>query len=101
MRVLIVEVDVIGTVYGAHLAAGNTVSVLSHRPGTDATAARGLSARDVVTGRRRRLAGPPRGLRCMGRCGPSDVQHRSRRGSPRTGPFWCSCARPSLMPSVP
>jgi 2-dehydropantoate 2-reductase len=53
MRVLIVGAGVIGTVYGVHLAAaGNMVSVLSHRPGTDATAARGLSARDVLTGKR-------------------------------------------------
>ena len=36
MKVLIVGAGVIGTVYGAHLAAaGNTVSVLCHRPRTD------------------------------------------------------------------
>ena len=40
---------VIGTVYGAHLAAaGSTVSVLSHGPRTEDVAAGGLSARDVL-----------------------------------------------------
>ena len=53
MKVLIVGAGVIGTVYGAHLAAaGNTVSVLSHGPRTDEVAAAGLSARDVLGGRR-------------------------------------------------
>src|ERR1700691_1898962 len=53
MKVLIVGAGVIGTVYGAHLAAaGNAVSVLSHRPGTDEVAGRGLSARDVIDGSR-------------------------------------------------
>ena len=49
MKVLIVGAGVIGTVYGAHLAAaGNAVSVLSHPPGTDEVASRGLSAVDVL-----------------------------------------------------
>ena len=49
MRVLIVGAGVIGTVYGAHLAAaGSTVSVLSHGPRTEDVAAGGLSARDVL-----------------------------------------------------
>src|SRR5580693_440723 len=53
MRVLVVGVGVIGTVYGAHLAAaGNTVWVLSHGPRTDEVAAGGLRARDVLGGRR-------------------------------------------------
>jgi 2-dehydropantoate 2-reductase len=53
MKVLIVGAGVIGTVYGAHLAAmGNTVSVLSHGPRTDEVAAGGLSARDVLSGHR-------------------------------------------------
>ena len=53
MKVLIVGAGVIGTVYGAHLAAtGNTVSVLSHGPRTDEVAAAGLSARDVLSGQR-------------------------------------------------
>lgn len=51
MRVLIVGAGVIGTVYGAHLGAGgHTISVLSHRPGTDGVAANGLVARDVLGG---------------------------------------------------
>ena len=50
---LIVGAGVIGTVYGAHLAAaGNKVSVLSHPPRTDEVAAGGLCARNVL-GRRR------------------------------------------------
>jgi 2-dehydropantoate 2-reductase len=53
MRVLIVGAGVIGTVYGAHLAAaGDMVSVLSHGSRTDEVAASGLSARDVVSGER-------------------------------------------------
>ena len=53
MRVLVVGVGVIGTVYGAHLAAaGNTVWVLSHGPRTDEVAAGGLRARDVLGGGR-------------------------------------------------
>ena len=49
MRVLIAGAGLIGTVYGAHLAAaGSTVSVLSHGPRTDEVAAGGLSARDVL-----------------------------------------------------
>ena len=55
MKVLVVGAGVIGTVYGAHLAAaGNTVSVLSHGPRTDEVAAGGLSARDVLGGGRAR-----------------------------------------------
>jgi ketopantoate reductase len=51
VKVLIVGAGVIGTVYGAHLAAaGNTVSVLSHGGRTDEIAAGGLSARDVAGG---------------------------------------------------
>ncbi len=50
---LIVGAGVIGTVYGAHLAAaGNKVSVLSHPPRTDEVAAGGLCARDVLGGGR-------------------------------------------------
>ncbi len=50
---LIVGAGVIGTVYGAHLAAaGNKVSVLSHPPRTDEVAAGGLCARDVLGGDR-------------------------------------------------
>jgi 2-dehydropantoate 2-reductase len=53
MKMLIVGAGVIGTVYGAHLAAaGNTVSVLSHGPRTDEVATGGLSARDVLSGQR-------------------------------------------------
>jgi 2-dehydropantoate 2-reductase len=53
MKVLVVGAGVIGTVYGAHLAAaGNTVSVLSHGPRTDEVAAGGLCARDVLGGGR-------------------------------------------------
>ena len=53
MKMLIAGAGVIGTVYGAHLAAaGNTVSVLSHGPRTDEVAAGGLSARDVLSGQR-------------------------------------------------
>src|SRR6516164_3460057 len=53
MRVLIVGAGVIGTVYGAHLgAAGHAVSVLRHPPRTGDVAARGLAARDALTGRR-------------------------------------------------
>ncbi len=51
MRVLIVGAGVIGTVYGAHLAAaGNAVSVLSHPPRTDEISSRGLAARNVLGG---------------------------------------------------
>ena len=43
----------IGTVYGAHIAAaGNQVSVLSHGPRTGEVAAGGLCARDVLGGGR-------------------------------------------------
>jgi ketopantoate reductase len=48
MKVLIVGAGVIGTVYGAHLAAaGDRVCVLSHGRRTDDVAAAGLSARDA------------------------------------------------------
>jgi 2-dehydropantoate 2-reductase len=51
MRVLIVGAGVIGTVYGAQLAAAKAeVSVLSHGPRADEVAAAGLSARDVLAG---------------------------------------------------
>jgi 2-dehydropantoate 2-reductase len=51
MKVLIVGAGVVGTVYGAHLAAaGNAVSVLSHEPRTDEVAAGGLCAREVTGG---------------------------------------------------
>jgi 2-dehydropantoate 2-reductase len=52
MKMLIVGAGVIGTVYGAHLAAaGNQVSVLSHGRRTDEVGAAGLCARDVLGGR--------------------------------------------------
>lgn len=52
MITLIVGAGVIGTVYGAHLAAaGHEVCVLSHGLRTDEVAAGGLSARDVLDGR--------------------------------------------------
>jgi len=52
MRVLIVGSGVIGTVYGAHLAAGgHAVSVLKHSARTEQVAAGGLEARDVLGGR--------------------------------------------------
>jgi 2-dehydropantoate 2-reductase len=51
VKVLIVGAGVIGTVYGAQLAAaGATVGVLSHGPRTDQVAAAGLTARDVLRG---------------------------------------------------
>ena len=50
MKVLIVGAGVIGTVYGAHLAAaGNQVSVLSHGPRTGEVTAGGMRARDVLS----------------------------------------------------
>jgi ketopantoate reductase len=50
---LIVGAGVIGTVYGAHLAAaGNSVCVLSHGPRTDEVAVTGLRARNVQGGTR-------------------------------------------------
>jgi 2-dehydropantoate 2-reductase len=53
MKMLIVGAGVIGTVYGAHLAAaGNQVSVLSHGSRTDEVASGGLCARDVIGGGR-------------------------------------------------
>ena len=49
MRVLVIGAGVIGTVYGAQLAAaGHPVSVLRHGPRTDEVARLGLVARDVV-----------------------------------------------------
>ena len=51
MKVLVVGAGVVGTVYGAHLAAaGNAVSVLTHGPRTDDVAAGGLCAREVIGG---------------------------------------------------
>jgi 2-dehydropantoate 2-reductase len=51
VKMLIVGAGVIGTVYGAHIAAaGNKVSVLSHPPRTDEVAAGGVRARDVLDG---------------------------------------------------
>ena len=53
MKMLIVGAGVIGTVYGAHIAAaGNQVSVLSHGRRTEEVAAGGLRARDVLGGGR-------------------------------------------------
>ncbi len=53
MKVLIVGAGVIGTVYGAHLAAaGHNVFVLSHGPRTAEVTAGGLSACDVHSGQR-------------------------------------------------
>jgi 2-dehydropantoate 2-reductase len=53
VKVLIVGAGVIGTVYGAHLAAaGSETSVLRYRPRTDEVASRGLSAHDVLDGSR-------------------------------------------------
>src|ERR1700722_12113910 len=50
---LIVGAGVIGTVYGAHLAAaGNSVYVLGHGPRTGEVAVGGLRARDVQRGTR-------------------------------------------------
>ena len=49
MKVLIVGAGLVGTVYGAHLAAaGNTVSVLRHGPRSDEVAAGGLCAREAA-----------------------------------------------------
>jgi 2-dehydropantoate 2-reductase len=53
VKVLIVGAGVIGTVYGAHVAAaGHQVSVLSHGPRTGEVAAGGMCARDVLGGER-------------------------------------------------
>ncbi|MFY9928309.1 MAG: 2-dehydropantoate 2-reductase N-terminal domain-containing protein [Streptosporangiaceae bacterium] len=53
MNMLIVGAGVIGTVYGAHIAAaGDPVSVLSHGRRTGDVAAGGLCARDVLSGAR-------------------------------------------------
>jgi 2-dehydropantoate 2-reductase len=50
---LIVGAGVIGTVYGAHVAAaGHQVSVLSHGPRTGEVTAGGMRARDVLSGER-------------------------------------------------
>ena len=52
MKVLIIGAGVVGTVYGAHLAAaGHEVQVLSHPPRTDDIRLAGLRARDVLDGR--------------------------------------------------
>jgi 2-dehydropantoate 2-reductase len=49
MKVLVVGAGVVGTVYGAHLAAaGNTVSVLRHGPRAAEVTAGGLRAREVT-----------------------------------------------------
>jgi 2-dehydropantoate 2-reductase len=51
MEILIIGAGVIGTVYGAQLgAAGNAVSVLAHGERTEAVAAAGLLARNVIDG---------------------------------------------------
>jgi 2-dehydropantoate 2-reductase len=53
VKILIVGAGVIGTVYGACLAAaGNSVCVLSHGPRTDEVAVSGLRARNVQGGTR-------------------------------------------------
>jgi 2-dehydropantoate 2-reductase len=53
LKILIVGAGVIGTVYGAHVAAaGHQVSLLRHEPRTDDVAARGMCARDVLEGER-------------------------------------------------
>jgi 2-dehydropantoate 2-reductase len=53
LKVLIVGAGVIGTVYGAHVAAGgHQVSVLRHEPRTGEVAVGGLCARDVLGGER-------------------------------------------------
>ena len=53
MKVLIVGAGVVGTVYGAHVAAaGHQVSVLSHGPRTSEVATGGMCARDVLGGGR-------------------------------------------------
>jgi 2-dehydropantoate 2-reductase len=52
MKILLVGAGVVGTVYGANLAAaGDTVSVLAHGARTADVAKRGLNARDVADGR--------------------------------------------------
>jgi 2-dehydropantoate 2-reductase len=53
LKVLIVGAGVIGTVYGAHVAAaGHQVSVLRHEPRTGEVAVGGLCAREVLGGER-------------------------------------------------
>ena len=53
MKILVVGAGVIGTVYGAHIAAaGNRVSVLGHGRRTAEVAAAGLRAREVLGGER-------------------------------------------------
>jgi 2-dehydropantoate 2-reductase len=53
LKVLIVGAGVVGTVYGAHVAAaGHQVSVLSHGPRTSEVATGGMCARDVRGGGR-------------------------------------------------
>jgi 2-dehydropantoate 2-reductase len=52
VKILVVGAGVIGTVYGANLAAaGDTVSVLAHGARTDDVARNGLRARDASDGR--------------------------------------------------
>lgn len=51
MRVLLIGAGVVGTVYGAQLAAGgHSVSVLAHGERTEEVAVRGLVVRDAITG---------------------------------------------------
>jgi 2-dehydropantoate 2-reductase len=53
VKMLIVGAGVIGTVYGAHVAAaGHQVSVLRHGPRTGDVAEGGMRARDVLSGER-------------------------------------------------
>ena len=53
MKTLVVGAGVIGTVHGAHLAAGgHAVDVPARSPRTDDVALRGLAVRDVLTGSR-------------------------------------------------
>jgi 2-dehydropantoate 2-reductase len=53
LKLLIVGSGVIGTVYGAHIAAaGHQVSVLRHGPRTGEVATGGMRARDVLSGGR-------------------------------------------------
>lgn len=53
LRVLVVGAGVIGTVYGAQLAAaGNAVSVLAHGTRTDEVARNGLIVQDALDGTR-------------------------------------------------
>jgi 2-dehydropantoate 2-reductase len=59
MKILIVGAGVVGTVYGAHLAAaGHEVQVLSHPPRTDDVARAGLTAHDVLDGSTTQASAP-------------------------------------------